>query len=505
MKRFIFSVCLFAFAAPPAAAWSHWKAFRPVLPYGEKPFIIHRLAGPLKKSEITFCLEGSLKRKDSQYYSAMVKKSLRRWFTATASHIRQSGRAQEFASVLHILENAPAAAQIPCPSAKAAAQPDLRIFIGSRADIQKKVPGLSHGAFKWDRSILYLDTTFFEEEKFERTMTHEFGHALGLADRYTPAASADSSAFYSTPIFYPAMMSTAYNIECDDAEGLINLLDRIVPSERSRRGWNTICKEESQDRLFYKNGKPDPVLLFPDKKWIGAASHQMDGKTRYFTWDPNSLPEKGTFLYVKPGFADIKTNDRGLPAVSSCKNGTYAFYFYGKESISVLLSPANCKHDMPFEENLTACAITPEEKIMLQKDEEHKNVFHLRKTRPELIEEYQNSSNRRIHNYYTEAVIRFQNTGRLEVSVSNSYLKRDTQMHFTTSPAGQVIYESIEGTHRKRSKNGTWGPVTAPKTKDALQAATLFENARAQICGDDCQAEIIHVTAAARRHWRTPR
>lgn len=504
MKRFLFFLCLFAFAAQPAAAWSHWKAFRPVPGPGEKPFLIHRLAGPFKSDKITFCLEDNLKRKERGYYAAMVQKSLRLWFTRTADYIRQSGREREFGNVLYALDHAPAVTQVPCPAPDAAAQPDLRIFIGSRQDIQKKVPGLAHGAFKWDRSILYMDTTFFEEEKFERTMTHEFGHALGLADRYNPAAGTDGSAFYSTVTFYPAMMSTAYDIECDDAEGVINLLDRVVPSARSRTGWKTICKEHDQDPLTYRDGMPDPVQLFPDKQWIGAGAQQIAGKTAYFSWDADAFAPDSPLLFAAPAFAARTLNAQGLPAFTKSKNGTRAFYFYGQQSIGVLLAAKDCENQ-PFEEGLTACRVSPEEEIILRRDEKRADTFLWHKTRRQLINRDETTNIQRFHNFYADAEIRLKSDGGFEARVTNRYSDAASSFTFTANGAGRTVRESVSGAQRKRNKNGAWSSVSSSGGADALEAAAKFENIRKQVCADDCQGEIIHLMQAARKHFRAAR
>lgn len=502
MTRLLFSLCLFLCAALPAAAWSHWKAFHPVLSYGEKPFVIHRLAGPLKSDKITFCLEGKIKRSENAYYSRLVQKSLTRWFTQTAAHIRRSGRAAEFDGILTRLDNPPAVTQIQCPSEPGLWRPDLRIFIGRREDIQKQVPGLSGGAFKWDRSIMYMDTTFFEEEKFERVLTHEFGHALGLADRYNPGAAADGSAFYSTPTFHWAMMNTAYDIQCDDAEGVINLLDRIVPSERSRKGWQTICPEKEQDRLFYRNGKPEPAMLFPDKSWIGAGAHRIDGKTAYFSWDANALALPGPRLFAAEPFVSQTLNADGLPAVTQSQNGTHAFYFYGKDKLAVLLSPQACRKDQPFEESLKSCQITPYEKIIVEKDEDQPRFLRWHKKRQEAMGPPDKTNTFSVSNSYSEGVLRFKTNGECEAQIQDVQGGRGYTLRFTFDASGKTVRESINDVQRKRTGRGEWGALSLNDAKDKIQAAAEFERLRAQICPDDCQREISRLARIARQHLR---
>lgn len=489
--RFLFFfLCLFA--AAPAAAWSHWKNFNPVLAKDEKPFLVHRLAGPARNGEITFCTEGNFPPEESAYFADCVTRSVNRWLSAVPFYIRRAGAEQQFADLLPLFDTPPYVRQIPCPQSPSDPQPDLHLFIAPRQDIQQRLPRLTGGAFKWDRSVLYLDTSFFDEEKFERTLTHELGHAFGLADRYNPGAAADGSVFYSTSVFYPAVMNTSYQIECDDAEGIINLLDRITPSPRSRYGWKTICRPNEQSPVFYRNGKPEPQRLFPDKFWAGAGLQRIDGKEHYFAWDALALATPGKRLYAAGPFTQLQYNDRGLPAYTVTADGTYAYYFYGIGRFAVLLGKTPCQPDVPFEDGKTACRIAFEEQIIVTQDEENPRTLLWSKTRRQAQSPLRQGK-QQVLNLVQDGTIEVHKNGTADAEIQCNYSDDTEPMRFKIKAGGKPV--SVPGT-----------PTPPPQTPQQAVADAL-ENAVTPglSCPQACRQEIAFLTGLAARYFALSR
>ncbi len=87
---------------------------------------------------------------------------------------------------------------------------------------------------------------------FKHTITHELGHSLGLGDQY-PLSSAQKNALSKSYTLegiedlnsIKSILNDAPNLTCDDAEGLINLMDfydNKSKSERKVYGWASLCE-----------------------------------------------------------------------------------------------------------------------------------------------------------------------------------------------------------------------------------------------------------------------
>ncbi len=87
---------------------------------------------------------------------------------------------------------------------------------------------------------------------FYRIIAHETGHSLGMADTYPDSDNASKK--YRTSRYPNALMDSGPQLTCDDADGLINLIDRLNGYERGgKKGWRGLCKGYYR---LYKNSNP---------------------------------------------------------------------------------------------------------------------------------------------------------------------------------------------------------------------------------------------------------
>jgi hypothetical protein len=99
----------------------------------------------------------------------------------------------------------------------------------------------------------------------EGILQHEIGHTFGLTDVYGTAYQQNSAKYYhSTANAESSIMqgSRLGHLTCDDADGLINVIDlvRHVKTRRIKEGWHSLCpvKDTTADvRDIYQYATPD--------------------------------------------------------------------------------------------------------------------------------------------------------------------------------------------------------------------------------------------------------
>ena len=112
------------------------------------------------------------------------------------------------------------------------------------------------------------------------TLLHEIGHTLGLADIYKEGFEKNASQIYCSkdPIKWTIMNAVEEELTCDDADGLINIIDAWTVynlkqkypqswskyvSPRVLNGWNSLCRKKKDGRPVdrYVMGTSATVLL----------------------------------------------------------------------------------------------------------------------------------------------------------------------------------------------------------------------------------------------------
>ena len=78
-------------------------------------------------------------------------------------------------------------------------------------------------------------------------MTHELGHAFGLADQYS-GQICKGSFLYNSKVKRPSIMDKSKKVTCDDVDGFITSIDRTLNKERE---FYSLCS----DGVFIKNGQ----------------------------------------------------------------------------------------------------------------------------------------------------------------------------------------------------------------------------------------------------------
>ena len=92
-------------------------------------------------------------------------------------------------------------------------------------------------------------------------MTHELGHAFGLADQYS-GQRYKGSFLYNSKVTRPSIMEHSEEITCDDIDGFITSIDRFLG--KNREEFESFCS----DGIFIKDGKsvikPGQIFTFTE-------------------------------------------------------------------------------------------------------------------------------------------------------------------------------------------------------------------------------------------------
>lgn len=295
MRVFILSLLFLAFALP-VHSWAFIDSAADKERQGA-PFLIENI---MQGKPIRVCLDFNeteldranrkLKKtplegkKRDEYYriaSNEIKKLFASHIQNISSLIENSGRKEEFSDILPYLKS-PKIVFVNVPYGSSAnpvrcevypydnSDLDLRVMLEVneelRAYIDRGAAGSSERHYiriyfhpdyindNWDLVYheKYGKIPGFDESAsakkilFSYVMTHELGHVLGLADIYEGGNNVDET-YTMDPVipFYnikALMNNNSEHLTCDDAEGLMNLIDFYsADSLRKTRGWSSIC------------------------------------------------------------------------------------------------------------------------------------------------------------------------------------------------------------------------------------------------------------------------
>ena len=201
------------------------------------------------------------------YYQSSIQESYNKWFSYPASLIRKQGREDEFLDILPILERGVEVRFVDKDQPR-----DIEVTVLGQEEMKIKFPGMQ-GYYEFAEQgkapqIGIMEAkTFYEWKKFGTTMLHETGHSLGLSDQYPSARTVNSHPVFSSEDPSRGVMGANASLSCDEADGMINLIDLTRHTARGGRvGWRSLCKKSS---VYYVNGAPitkGPYLISPQNR-----------------------------------------------------------------------------------------------------------------------------------------------------------------------------------------------------------------------------------------------
>ncbi len=190
-------------------------------------------------------------------YLEMLRQNYQAWFNFALKTVEESGREQEFEDLLPAL-------QTQVTVRKDCAEPDILLFVMTPKALEKACHSPAALACVDNTSVPYK--LYFSPKKGladwasggnENMLAHELGHTLGFADQYR-YGRINASMVYHTPDSSKGIMSNAkrsVQFSCDEADGLINLLDVGVygNTRGGKQGWRSFCAKRAYK---YVQGRP---------------------------------------------------------------------------------------------------------------------------------------------------------------------------------------------------------------------------------------------------------
>ena len=239
---------------------------------GERFLLSQILAG--QPVRISLSLRSKKAVEKSADYEKIIAESYAQWFRETAQIIRRSGREKEFSDILPLLDRG-----ISVKFVYSSDKTDILFFVWPLSDVQEVCGSSSGGCYMVEEGkipCIFIPQNNFIQRIASRGMLtaanislHEIGHSLGLSDQYEQSRSNNSHPVYSTEESRKSIMNKSKRITCDDADGMINLIDLTLGIKRGgMSGWHSLCKDSD---ILYVNGVPNTkgpyAIILSKGKW----------------------------------------------------------------------------------------------------------------------------------------------------------------------------------------------------------------------------------------------
>ena len=243
MKKMIilFACCFPVVSLGATGPWGLWN--RAVFNH---TFAVDKL---LTNRPITYAFEGEFSPEEKE----LVRQAFLVWIQQPLQYIQESKREQEFQDIIPILQRGVNLIQ----EVSGPGQADLTL---EWAELAEHIGG---SVMPPNDKMLVNLIIRNNMEFFYRIVAHEVGHIFGLGDQYWNGME------QSSPIYHTDLNTTQGSImrslddlqkfSCDDADGLINLMDLRISqqnghfSKRARNGWKSLCPGSTQ---VYKQAQP---------------------------------------------------------------------------------------------------------------------------------------------------------------------------------------------------------------------------------------------------------
>lgn len=359
---FLFSCACAAFAAP----WGILTDAAVERGDGVPRFVIFKVASG---EPINYCIDNFSSVSD-ETVSSRVEQAFNEWMGNTYKYIRKSSRTKEFEDLKDILTRPVKLNKVDCgylaydkeediPSAlkevnkqrTVPASEDIRfIFVnqGKSADCSRgSSTGCHRGGQKTSKGFIPQQIQVIATNEGYSTLLHEVGHSLGLSDQYLSARS-NSYELYGSSMVNPSIMDDAQTIKCDDAEGIINVLDCVVfkKARGGQEGWHSICPGSKDVYINCSaKGRGELIALSKSKKYVAITEYDEKGQhintTRLANEGNNAFYD--IFTKTKEDFSEEKRDQKGRVIFLKDKEGAETKISYPKDGIMETFTLKNSK------------------------------------------------------------------------------------------------------------------------------------------------------------------
>lgn len=263
--------------------------------------------------------------------SRLIAQSYNDWFANAAQYIEKSGREAEFADILPLLRSG---IQLQINDYGK----DINFVFMPFKQIQWKCGRASAGCYTLNEVTphIYLPSNTglinvlsLGQENKKRISTHEVGHSLGFSDQYFQARSVNSDDIYGSTEERRTIMQHARKLTCDDADGMINLIDITLGNRRGgNHGWKTLCSKSQEYYIGGTSAGKGPYRLALNKHNAVTLSTYKKGRRVASEAYPFALPQTEVKWQETPAQTIIQKDKFGRPVKALGPNGETIYYAY---------------------------------------------------------------------------------------------------------------------------------------------------------------------------------
>ena len=274
-------------------------------------------------------------QKSPQEYQALLSQLYNEWFLSVAEIIENAGREEEFSDVLPLLKKG-----VKTQFVGKEDSPDIIITILPYYKAANKCNG-SAGcylmrAYSEDHMphIVLPEENLLEniyalgKKSFKRVGLHEIGHSLGLSDQYAQARNQLSHGRYASTHIYTGLMNRGLRISCDEADGLVNLIDIVRGSSRGgAEGWKSLCPASKERYIMGQSTRRGPYWISTQDNQTFHLETYQNGKT--VSSQNYSLVSQGEFSpSVRLQEKVLKRDAFERPVLTEGPGGEKIYYAY---------------------------------------------------------------------------------------------------------------------------------------------------------------------------------
>lgn len=242
---------------------------------------------------------GHLSEEKRPEYEKLIASEYARWFAYPAQLIRKAGREEEFADVLPVLDRG-----IHVQFVQEEREAEIGFYIFSAKQVGEICGDPAVGCYiKRENEIPRIfvpsnqfipQALSFGKRSARYIALHEIGHSLGLSDQYKQSRNKNSHMIYSTQETSKSAMNSNLRLTCDDADGMINLIDISRGTSRGGEfGWRSLCAKSD---VYYIQGMP-----------AGKAPYNMVALDNGYTWKLQRY-ENGRIVSDRTVKLDLQSN-----------------------------------------------------------------------------------------------------------------------------------------------------------------------------------------------------
>lgn len=268
-------------------------------------------------------------------YQESIRQNYNQWFESTAQIIRATGREAEFADVLPLLDKG-----IKVEFLQDKEQVDIRFYVVPFAYIGGICGAMAGGCYKRLQQDGEIPEIFLPQDQVllkllsagklssAQVGLHEIGHSLGLSDQYEKAKDKDTPRRYSSARPAESVMNRDKNLSCDDADGIVNLIDIARGTARGGdKGWKSLCANSKEYYVRGQSGLRGPYQITSEDTRVWDLEVYKNGQVAYTKH--LELTDKGapSPFVVLPQTVQER-DGLGRPVLAVGPNGEKIYYAY---------------------------------------------------------------------------------------------------------------------------------------------------------------------------------